>query len=371
MIITLRSYTRPFLFYLWYVVYFYVTAFIPNGEVLANYNGIFIGLSAIFAFILAPNLKTPILAIVCFLWLFMFTNSDTMYVVLDSLTILMFLNSIILSIKYSANIEKYNFIKKALVILVCYNLALMLIPSMYKIYDGNFRFIGLLKSSNQSSNAVAVAGIIIWEIQKRINSESKKMLLLNLITLVLMLFVAKTRSLLFFLPYWLYQCYNILNKRAFVLLSICGGIFLSTYMYSSLIEMLRLEEDGSSKTRSFLYFALLDGISNNYFILPHGANAANLYAKRLTGSDAFTAHNDLLRYWYDWGGYYIIILLSGFAAMKKRIKMNLEFWLIFLSIASCGLHNMLFLPIIWIPFTIILNVRNYVRKKVACCCSQI
>ena len=211
-----------------------------------------------------------------------------------------------------------------------------------------------------------MAGILCWEAQKYLSPKKRKILYFNIISFCIILVAAKTRSLFFIIPYFLYQSYRYTNKFWFytgvIICLVIGGIYLN-----SLFHNLRIKEDGSTITRSFLYKKILAGIYENDVVIPHGSNASNSLAKILTKNMGFSPHNDFLRYLYDWGVYFFVVLIYFVSMVKKRVKINLNMMCILLALASCALHNIMFLPAVWIPFSIILCLNKHDNRPTATC----
>ncbi|MDE6811005.1 MAG: hypothetical protein K2J15_01510 [Muribaculaceae bacterium] len=282
-----------------------------------------------------------------------------MYSILDAFTVINVIGLVIVFSEYTLSEEEID--KTQIVLLTFYivNLCLIPFPSMYA-FGSERRFMGIFYSCNLSVSVMTLCGVAIWEIEKyKYKKPRLKVLLLNLIGFGILIVATRTRTVLFLLPYWLWECSQIFNKKYFIWTLILLGLTISPALFNSLNERMSLEGgDASSMTRALLYLALIKGILGNYIIIPHGSNAAFFFIKQFTGDDGFSAHNDVLRYLYDWGGYFIIFLIYLIRTMRKYCVFNFEMILIFLGFSALLLHNMLFLPITWIPLCLIMNIRE-------------
>ena len=230
---------------------------------------------------------------------------------------------------------------------------------------------GIFNACNLSVSTMTICGIVIWEIEKKIKQNRRnKILILNLIGFIILILATRTRTVLFLLPYWLLQCNRYFDKKIFIPTIVILGISFASIIANTLITRMNIEGgDSSSNTRAILYIALIYEILNNYIIIPHGSNEAFFFIKNLTGDSGFSSHNDILRYLYDWGGYFFIFIIYLIINIKKYVKFNLEFNLILLGFSAFALHNMLFLPITWIPLCIIIHLRerdrSYPKKQLS------
>lgn len=242
----------------------------------------------------------------------------------------------------------------------------MFIPRLYEVLNGANRYNGIFASGNSSSNTFMVLSILFWEFFKclRTNRIITKLVLIGLILAFLAyIFTSQTRSLLIALPYWLYQFTLLYGKKIILWIVVILSFSTSAYLIATLQEKLRITEDASFLTRTYLYEAEIDGIIDNYIIIPHGAHRAWELAIDVTMDDEFSPHNDFLRYLYDWGGGFIIILVIFYRKIKKRVGYDINICLFLLAQSSCMLHNMWFLPIVWLPVLIIFNLKNYNRYE--------
>lgn len=326
---------------------------------ISNYNGIISAMFCIPIFIFLYKKGMFLLFTFVSTVFFFLISTNRLYSLIDSFTIIIVMGMIILFGENALSKKELKFTQLSLLVFFCINLFMVLIPSKYHDFDGEIRFMGLFNACNLSVSIMTICGVAIWEIEKRIKcSPRKKILILNLIGFFILVIATRTRTVLFLLPYWMYQCYESFNRIFFI-----GGIIIGLGLFGSSIiqslnERMNLEGDASSATRAAIYLALIDGILDNNVIIPHGSNEAFLFIKEFTDNPDFSSHNDYLRYIYDWGLYFFVFLYYIVYTMKKFLKFNLEFNLILIGYAALALHNMLFLPIAWIPFCIILNMRK-------------
>lgn len=292
---------------------------------------------------------------------------DILHNVMDFFIILMIVESLSISIRSNLskrNLKDYVLIGNSFIII---NFILIFFKFAYGFYEDSFRFLGMLNSTNVSSSVVCVLSILVWEIEKKIKKKSGTYLLLILLNYIVIIFESKSRSLFLFAPYWMYELSKVLSKKYFILLIIILSLIIIPQI-TTLVKNLRIGEDGSSITRGLLYMNMWEGIQDNYYLIPHGSNEANLLAKNITQSDEFSPHNDLLRYWFDWGLIFIGIVFIAIRNVKRNLHNAFEFILITIGVMSCALHNLLFLPLIWLPYILIITLKI---KKDDCYSSKI
>ena len=205
-----------------------------------------------------------------------------------------------------------------------------LFPSFYD--EG--RYLGLLKGTNSSASVSILLIIFLWEIVKQKNWRYKiGVLYLFLFVWCYILYVFKTRTLLFATPYFLYQLYCLQGQyfkyTLFFFIVLFGSLVL--FGWEQIQESLRLNEDGSLITRTYLYEMFFKELIKNNFLQPDGFNSATLLAKYVMEDDTFSVHNDF-RTW------------------------NLNIILILLVVCANAFHNMLFSYMTLIPFLFILSV---------------
>lgn len=225
--------------------------------------------------------------------------------------------------------------------------------------DGDeMRYIGIFHSGNSSASMFLMLGIAIWEMEKKEKGRVCILFLLITITLLYM-WASGTRSMLFCLPYWLYQMFGRTRTRILVILLLIAGVLYLPVFVESIVEKMRLEEDDPSiMTRSVIYQLLLSGICDNYALIPQGSHSGWDMVRDFTGDPTFSPHNDFLNFIYEWGVIFYLFCVIVAMKLKCFLRLNFEFILILLALSSCALHNILFNVIIWIPFTVILMVRR-------------
>lgn len=230
-------------------------------------------------------------------------------------------------------------------------------PEAYAEIDGDVRYTGIFIWGNTSACMFAILSILFWKLlSPTMKPTGKKILVICLtLSLVIYYFASQTRTLLFVIPYWIYQLF-VLFRKQMIFFSLLTAITMSGPIIGYLEENSRMEEDSSYITRSGLYLAQIAGIWDNYVVIPHGANCANDLVYSLTGDTGFSPHNDFLRYTYDWGIVFIFIVFYISKIIKKYKKINIEIILIFIGYSGFALHNLLFLPYVWIPLIFILMI---------------
>lgn len=272
--------------------------------------------------------------------------------------------------RYSRNIIRFASLFMAL--LLIFSIIGMGFSRLYEYSDGAYRYNGIFASGNSSSNTFLVLSIMFWEFFKRIRLKGlipKLVLVLLVLAFLAYVFTSQTRSMLIALPYWMYQFALLFGKKKVLALAILVGLAGSTYLLTVLQEKLRMTEDASFLTRLQLYEAELSGIWDNYIVIPHGAHRAWELAIDVTMDDGFSPHNDFLKYLYDWGLAFILLLYVLYKNIKNRVGFDLNICLFLLAQSSCLLHNMWFLPIVWLPVLFVLNLKNNIlyEQNVSSC----
>lgn len=235
-------------------------------------------------------------------------------------------------------------------------------PAMYQIEIGEPRYLGLFHGANISASIFALLSITVWEFEKKEKRRTNVLILLAICLIGYML-VSGTRSLLFVLPYWVYQLYISRKTRTLsIVLSVITILIYLPVFSEQITNKLRLEEDDSFNTRSVLYARLWMDIKENYAIIPHGSYTATAMIRQYTRDPSFSPHNDFLKFIYEWGAIFYIFCVYLALKIRKYVKLDLEFLLILLALASCALHNMLSTVYLWIPFMFILAARRRTSK---------
>ena len=264
--------------------------------------------------------------------------------------------------------DKFYFSKRAITSSLIF-IALLLVLSvfcmkfqgLYEYSDGEYRYNGIISKGNSSSNTFLVLSMFFWELFKRIKKNgvlSRFILMIILCMFLAYVFTSQTRSMLIALPYWLYQFALLYGKKTIIIISTIIGLFASAYLVIILQEKLRMTEDASFLTRVQLYQAEIEGIMQNYFVIPHGSHKAWELAIDVTWNDKFSPHNDFLKFLYDWGIAFILLIILFFKRVRKKVGFDLNICLLLLAQSSCMLHNMWFLPIVWLPILFILNLKK-------------
>lgn len=344
---------------LWAIIIFIFILF-PSSIGKPQNNGYYTGIFAILCFFIKPDIKIGIISLLSFIIL-LICSKDVLHPIMDFITILLTLTGLEIALSSKINKKEIKFIFLLMSIYVILDIIGLAMPSLYAEGNkGDMRYSGILHSSNVSATIFCLCQIAINEL-KKYSKQKIFYIYCNFALFALMLFITKTRSMLFFLPYWIIQFYNFLDKRLFW----CIITVFSIIILKSIIEIqenLRLEEDGSYVTRSFLYENLINEILNNPLI-PHGSNEANKFSKELTMSDEFSSHNDFLKYLYDWGGICIILLVYVWISYKRKIKFSWSILAVIIGWSSASLHNILLLPQVLFVLFIILNI-NYNYNKI-------
>ena len=322
---------------------------------ISNFNYIFLILFTCSNLILFPLKKifiSSFLMIVYFTLLqFLLPESNYLYYINDLLTIVFIVECITIA-QYAKIYDSELKILKYLF------LGYLLLSLAYAAFSNNYeesRFLGLMQGTNLSASVSMILLVLVWEIEKLKN---KNIFLLLFLTGIFFsfIFLYKTRTLLFALPYFIYQYTKYWNLKKVI---IWGGIIaipLILYNYKNLIfENFRLAEDSSFITRFSLYSYMYENLAKSHFILPHGFNSANNLIYNYSGENNYV-HNDLFKYLYDWGGIFLIYIFFIIKRIIKPFDWNMAF--ILLLVLANSFHNMLFSVYIWIPFTIILLINK-------------
>lgn len=298
---------------------------------------------------------------------FSFANGVSfLHVAVDVFELAFILGTIYLCDKFYFPQKVIKFSVAFIAILLFFSIVGMGFPRLYEFSTGAYRYNGIFGSGNSSSNTFLMLSILFWEFFKRLrkNSIVTKLVLVVLVLAFLMYVLAsQTRSMLMALPYWLYQFSLLFGKKTIFSLAIIVVVSASAYLATALQEKLRMTEDASFLTRLQLYETEIEGIVANYVIIPHGAHKAWELAIDLTMNDQFSPHNDFLRFLYDWGIAFILLLIIFYKRIKKRVGFDVNICLLLLAQSSCLLHNMWFLPIVWLPILIVFNLKCYKRYE--------
>ncbi len=286
-----------------------------------------------------------------------------LYALLDCILIFFIFGSLYIGASFHLKTREFHLIQNVFLFICIASIIGLLSPELYKGEEGELRYAGLFHAINFSACVFAIVGIAVWEIEK-MRRARPGILLLMIVCFFIYLWATSTRSLLFVLPYWLYQLMAWRKMRPLLVLVLIIGIVSLPRIIDEIFTRLRLEDNESSMaTRSILYLQLLSGIVDNYAIIPHGSYAATDMIIRFTGDSRYSPHNDILNFIYNWGVFFYLFCALMFVRIKRCVHINLELLLILLAMVSCSLHNMMFAIYIWIPFMIILIARRTIAEN--------
>ena len=339
---------------LFYSLFLFIAIIVPFK--VDSFNYVFLSFFSLTGLMLLPSSKSILFCLlfgILFLGVLLYTQTGFLYFTNDFLLICLISLVLYSPLKYTfTNIE----IKIFTSVLIVYLLLLLFFSLFPSFYDEG-RYLGLLKGTNSSASVSILLIIFLWEIVKQKNWRYKiGVLYLFLFVWCYILYVFKTRTLLFATPYFLYQLYCLQGQyfkyTLFFFIVLFGSLVL--FGWEQIQESLRLNEDGSLKTRTYLYEMFFKELIKNNFLQPDGFNSATLLAKYVMEDDTFSVHNDFLRYAYDWGG----AIFGGFIYVVYRNfrTWNLNIILILLVVCANAFHNMLFSYMTLIPFLFILSV---------------
>ncbi len=249
------------------------------------------------------------------------------------------------------------------IIYICLNIVLSFSSYFYEDTESH-RFIGAFKSINSTQSIILLMLIFCLEYIKSQNisiTKRKTFIILFIFIYLYFLNISKTRTNLFLIPYIIYNICLYFNKKhifVILILFILYITLINTLLIDKLFETYRIGSDSSLETRQNLYDAIFYKLKQNNYILPLGFNKATEYTQAITENSNFSAHNDFLRYWLEWGGLFFIFILLLFLRLKSFFKKNINNICILLFFISCGLHNILIAPHVLIPLFFILCLYN-------------
>lgn len=345
-----------------YLILLIFTRLLTN---ISQYNAILYAFFCVIFFLLVKynlflRLKLFIIALIIFIFSYI-NNQSYLYICIDIAIVYFILSIFPLYDILRLDDKCIKLLNRLSLITLLLSVIMIWDSSNYINLGGEIRFIGFFKYGNLSASIVAILSILYWESFKILYKDRKRkfVLLLLLAFFLIYIYLSKTRSLLFFMPYLVYQYYIEYGRKIFFILS----MFIITIVYFNIYEeikiLLRLKEDASFSTRENLSILLLEGIKENYYIYPHGSRKSTDFLEMFFNDTTLTPHNDFLRYLYDWGGAFIMLLFVIYYELRKRECINLNFILISLGYSSFALHNMLFLPYVFLPYLFILVVLKY------------
>lgn len=344
-----------------YTLILVAAALLPEG--IGNYNAYVLLMMSVMYLLLVRSPEVYMDTILCGGMVFAVSIFRyPLYACIDSALVFFIFSSLYAGACFKVDMRNMRMIRWSYLLVIFLLIAGMLKPTLWNGDD--MRYVGIFHRGNTSASVFLMLVITVWEIEK-IGKNRILVLLLLVAAYLLYIWASGTRSLLFGLPYWLYQLFSRQGTRIIVVLMLVAGVFYLPMVAESIVEKVRLEEDPSMRTRSSLYLLLLSGIWDNYALIPQGSHAGWYMVKDFTGDPSFSPHNDFLNFIYEWGVIFYIFCTILVMRLKRFVQLNLEFLLILLALSSCALHNTLFNVIIWIPFTVILMVRRTVVKGVA------
>jgi hypothetical protein len=351
---------RIILFFYFFVLYIGVI----NPSIPMDFGFIFSSiliLLIILLYISKRSIRDLYFVFCSFLIILLHTHSNIIYMFLDIIVFGIVIHLLNMAAKKNIMSKDISLIKILYIVYIAVNLLISLIPSYYSFpssYSSEQRFHGFM-GSNLSSTIIALFIITLWEIYKLGKSNRLSYLMFLAGIYLYFFFISKSRTMIFALPYFLYQFTNIKKKNIF--LSLFLLLFVIGFVYTNL-EYFRTKlrfdpSEISYLSRANMYFMFLNRIKENNFIIPYGFNASTTYIRLRNGAN-WSVHNSILQYWYDYGIIFWIIMILIVSKLKRFINMNLL--LILLFVLSSALHNLLFVYVIWVPLFFILLIT---RKK--------
>ena len=340
-----------------YLLTLLAAVILPNG--ISDYNAYVQLLTCIVYMLFIKSFDVYLSTFICWFPICLVSISHALlYTFIDCALIFFIFGSLFIGLHFSVKKRELRFFEIVFFLIYLASIVGILNPFLYRDTGDGMRYMGLFHAINFSASVFSILGIAVWEIEK--TAKRRTWILFVLIAgLLIYIWATTTRSLLFALPYWIYQLSQRFNKKILFIFIVVVCVFYLPTIVKTILPKLRFEEDESSMvTRSVLYLKLLSDIADNYAIIPQGSNAATTMIVGFTGDPRFSPHNDFLNYIYNWGVVFYIFCAMIIRQMKGNIKFNLEFYLILLAIAACALHNMMFATYVWMPFVIILMVRR-------------
>lgn len=351
------------------IVYFFVLfifALLPKG--LSDYNGYVLLFMASVYLWLVRNVDVYRVSFLFSLVVFtfsLFQSPNFLFVVLDCAFIFYVIGSVYIGCCFPVKEREIRFIRLACVFICLLSVLGIFNPIMYAGDEGDeFRYLGIFHGITSSACIFSMVSIVIWELEKK---EKRRLgILVSLIvSFLIYMWAAGTRSLLFILPYWLYQLYTQRKTRIMVFVALGISLLYLSLFSEQILEKFRLDENEASlNTRSSLYLQIGMGILDNYVVIPHGSYTATAVIRQFTGDSSYSPHNDILKFIYEWGILFFVFCIFLMVKIKKHVRLDLEFVLILVALISCSLHNMLSTVYLWIPFLFILIARRRIDKNV-------
>lgn len=293
-----------------------------------------------------------------FLLAFTFKSSNWYYIFFDLVIIVFLLQIINLKQNYQLTIHESNRFELMIIIWIIALITVSFFKDFYNIENG--RFLGLTGGSNLTSSIFASFIIFILIKHKQYSLLSRQLILL-IVTIIYgyILFLTKSRTFLFVIPFLLYNYSKLFGfYRVLFLLGIITFI-LSFINYNEILSKLRLggEKNYSTITRLSIYITMFDEIKSSFFIIPHGFNADNIFLDarmNYNGEHSHTVHNDFLKYWYNYGLLFFIFIYFWYKKIKFRFDSYFEKGTVLLVFIVNALQNTLFSLYLLIPLLYII-----------------
>ena len=262
------------LLYQYVVVLFLAIALHITGRDISNYNGYVTISFAVTFLIYTPKRSVYLLviglsAIVAF---FSIHNAKLLNIIYDIVLLFYIVSAISLCDSLYFSRKSQTIAINIMFVLILLSVLNIANPLAY-LSSESHRYSGIFSGTNTSSNIFAMITIFYWELFKRYSVRRfwcKPILLFVIGSILVYLFVSQTRTLMFVMPYWLYQMFIYFNRKAVIFMSSLVLLTMFSNIMNLLQERMRLTEDSSYLTRAALYQMELEGIKENYFVIPHG-----------------------------------------------------------------------------------------------------
>lgn len=355
-------FSRLFIFYFLILVSIYFI-----GDLAFKLNPVFLVCFSFIIFITKLS-KTALIKFIIFMPFLIFVTINTqihrMYDVLHFLQDLVMTFFIISMCEYISKESMSIRIQKQVCLFSLLYIFLYLISafdiSRYDSELGVPRYNGITGSTNISSTTFVLLLVYFWEYLKANKLYGKVLFIFFVALYSLVVYISKSRSLLFLAPYIFIQIYIIYHR---VYQKIIISIFISILVFilylniDIIFENLRISSDSSFNTRGKISEVILDKIKENYFFFPYGHNTGNIFLANYLNEERYPIHNDFLKILYEWGisGIIFIIMTLGNLALKLK---NINNILILFFAISAALHNVLFFFYIWMPLLLIFGMKN-------------
>lgn len=235
-------------------------------------------------------------------------------------------------------------------------------------YTSEGRFLGILMNVNMSVYLVSFSIIYVFIFFKN-KVKYRLLLFISFLLLFLYLFiVSQSRSFIFALLVFIYMGRDIIRLKYIVF---SATIALILMINTNLINLDRFlannrlsSKEPSYVTRSYVYQRLLSKIASSNG-QPNGPYADQLFVNKITTKKGMHAHNDILKYIYDYSIFFIFFLIFFFSKTLSGNRIFiLDRILLLIFYMSTSLHGYLFLFIFLLPYFLILSLINSGDLKV-------